>query len=158
MSDKIEVMKANPYEHDNLGSFGRAEYMLLRQFKFPNVYSRDVDQMITADHDRCYTWDYNHARRAFQKHVGGDMSLGSWVRTAPHKNVMDFLKDILLADSGVKWTGYRVMGTVNRSNGYPVWSLQLFAKVDKDTEVYSGENAPNVNVIDKVANPERMGW
>ena len=54
-------------------------------------------------------------------------------------------RSLLKADSEVKWSGFRVLGTVNPSNGYVVWSLGLFAKRrGSKTKVYSGERAPNV--------------
>jgi hypothetical protein len=38
-----------------------------------------------------------------------------------------------------------LLGSVNHGSGYPVWSLQLFAKhPDSKTVVYTGEKAPNV--------------
>ena len=44
-----------------------------------------------------------------------------------------------------EWSGVRVTGSVNRSNGYPVFCIELFAKhPDSDTKVYSGQAAPNV--------------
>lgn len=52
---------------------------------------------------------------------------------------------MLKADKTIAWSGYRVLGTVNRGNGYPVWTLEIFAKgPDSDTEVYTGQVAPNV--------------
>jgi hypothetical protein len=67
------------------------------------------------------------------------------LRRAKDQQVIDFLVDVLKADKSVTWTGYRVLGTVNRSNGHPVWTLEIFAKdLKSDTEVYTGQDAPNV--------------
>jgi len=137
---------AEPYRHGAMGSLGDASYMLLRQFNFPDTYAPALDKHITADHDRCMSWDYKHVSRCFEKHTGtGELGLQDWLRRATDENVLAFLSDILKADTGVVWTGYRIMGTVHRGNGYPVWTLELFAKHPKSkTKVYTGSNAPNV--------------
>ena len=140
------VFQAEPYQYGEMGSLGKASYMLLRQFQFPNEYE-EKDTLISADHDRCLMWDYAHVCECFKKHMNtGEMGLGHWINSAFDEKVIDFLKDILKADTEVVWTGYRVMGTVNRSNGYPVYTLELFAKhAESKTTVYTGANAPNVS-------------
>lgn len=143
---KIEVLLAEPYRPMELGSFGKATYMLLRQHKFPHFYERHVDEIMSVDHDRCLMWDREHATRCFKEHGSNEMSLERWVQSASSKRLFAFLIDILKAEEchpGVKWTGFRIMGTVNRSNGYPVWSFDLFANKSK-TKVYSEGHAPNV--------------
>ncbi|MEK7089472.1 MAG: hypothetical protein AAB920_01495 [Patescibacteria group bacterium] len=147
------MMKANPYRFDVMGSFGDAELMLLRQFQFPNEYE-EREKVMSADHDRCLTWDYEHTRLCFMEYTGtGELGFEYWVHTANDEDVIKFLKDILKADEKAVWTGYRVLGTVNRSNGYHVWSLQLFAKhPDSKTKVYSGPDAPNVNDDPRIPN------
>lgn len=139
------VYTAKAYRPHSLGSLDRTSYMYLRQFQFPDTYD-GRDKHATADSDRCFMWDHEHARRCFQQHTGtGELGFESWVNRATDKRIMAFLLDILKADSGVKWTGFRVMGSVHRGNGYPVWTLELFAKhPDSDTPVYSDEDAPNV--------------
>lgn len=146
-----QVLMAKPYHYDAMSSTGNASSMLLRQSNFPNTYDkRDVHT--NADHDRCMGWDYKHALAACQKHMHtGDMGIGHWVQNlASHDEVIAFFVDILKADEqypGVKWTGFRLLGTVNRSNGFPVYTLELFAKhPDTDTEVYTGQDAPNVKM------------
>ncbi len=143
-----KVYTAQPYSFGEMGSFGKAEYMLLRQHQFPDTYD-DRDILITADHDRCFMWDHDHARKCCTRHLKtGEMAIGDWVMRSSEEKVTAFLKDILKADEqypGVVWTGFLVLGTVNRSNGYPVFSLALFAKhPESETEVYSGPDAPNV--------------
>lgn len=141
-----EVYPSEPYRCGAMGSLGDASCMLLRQFNFPNTYTRNLDKHSMADHDRCMSWDPEHTRRCFKQHTGtGELGLEDWLRRATDENVLVFLRDILKAEPGVTWTGYRIMGTVHRGNGYPVWTLELFAKhPDTDTEVYTGSNAPNV--------------
>lgn len=140
------VYQASPYNPGEMGSLGRASYMLLRQFQFPDEYDSDFDKLITADHDRCMSWDYEHARRCFNEYTGtGELGLEGWLGRQADEKIMAFLKDILKADASVKWTGYRIMGSVHRGNGYPVWTLELFAKhPDSDTKVYTDSQAPNV--------------
>ena len=140
-----KVYTANPYQPAQLGSMGRGQYLLIRQHKFPDTYD-EGEQHLTADSDRCFQWDHDHASRCFKEHTGtGDMGLERWVRSAGQERVLKFLVDILKVDTSVKWTGFRVMGTVNQSNGYVVWTLELFAKRrGSKTKVYSSERAPNV--------------
>lgn len=140
-----QVYPAEPYRYGEMGSLGKASYMLLRQFNFPDTYSKD-DKLVQSDHDICSMWDYQHVKRAFNEHTGkGELGLSDWLKKAKDKEVFDFLVDILKEDKNTTWTGFRIMGTVNKSNGGPVWTLELFAKHPKsDTKVYSGEKAPNV--------------
>lgn len=144
-----KVYQAEAYRPAQMGSFGNASYMLIKQHNFPHTYNEETEKLATADSDRCQQWDFLHAGECFKKHTGtGPLGLEAWVRQAWPKDVMAFLVDILKVEEhypGTKWTGWRVMGTVNRSNGYPVWSLQLFAKKrGSKTKVYKSQNAPNV--------------
>ena len=142
------VYMAEPYDLNETGSLGRASGMLIRQHNFPHQYDSQLDKITSADHDRCFQWDHAHARRCFTEHTGtGELNLERWVTSQPPDKVIAFLSDILKADAGAfrAWTGFRVLLTVNRSNGFPVYTLELFAKhPDSHTQVYSGENAPNV--------------
>lgn len=142
---KKRVYPATPYQYGRLGSLGDASYMLLRQYRFPDTYS-EKDELIVRDHDRCMDQDYEHARRCFKEHTGtGECGLQAWLERATDEQVIKFLEDILKVDRNIGWTGYRITGTVNRGNGFPVWSLSLFAKhPQSDTKVYTGEDAPNV--------------
>lgn len=140
------VYRAQAYRFGAMGSLGDATYMLIRQYQFPHQYDPNQDKMVGWDHDRIMQQQHDHGRRCFTEHMGtGELGLESWVRrTAPDK-VIAFLRDILQADQNVSWTGFRVLGTVHRGNGYPVWTLQLFAKhPNTRTKVFSTENAPNV--------------
>lgn len=134
------------YQPGCLGSFDSTEYMLIRQYNFPNIYDSSLDKIISADSDRCSQRDRDHAQRCFKEHIGtGEMDLERWARSAKDEDVITFLKDILKADPKTEWTGYRIMGTVHRSSGYTIWTLSLFSKNPKsDTKVFTGEDAPNV--------------
>lgn len=134
--------------HGDMGSRGSASNKLIRQFKFPYEYDAD-EEMIQADHDRMLQWDHAHASAAFSRHMGtGELGLAQWAKSAGNEQVLLLLKDLFKVDEnhpGVEWTGYRITGTVNQSNGYPVYSLWLFAKKQgSETKVYSGSHAPNV--------------
>jgi len=152
------VTLAEPYRFGAMGSLGDASHMFLAQYKFPYQYE-SRDKMLAADHDRCFQWDYAHARAACDNHMHtGELHIGDWVRKQTPERVFAFLKDILKADSLVKWTGWRVCGTVNLANGYPVFSLSLFAKNShSNTKVYTGDDAPNVgwHVYSRVPEEER---
>lgn len=158
-----QVFIAEPYRPHAMGSLGDASGMLICQYQFPLDY--DVrDKIMHADSDRCFQWDYDHARRCFLTYTGtGEVAFESWVKGQHHDKVFAFLKDILKADPNVEWTGYRILGSVHRGNGFPVWSLQLFAKhPDSRTQVYSGSNAPNVKrMIRRLSNGQIVeddGW
>ncbi len=131
----------------DMGSLGDASNKLIKQFRFPFQYKED-ELLLQADHDRMFEWDYEHTRDAFKHHMKtGELGLPSWAQKSTGKQVLELLKDLFRVDKhypGVKWTGYRITGTVNRSNGYPVYSLWLFAKREgSKTKVYSGDRAPN---------------
>lgn len=142
------VIRATRYDSNETGSLGRASNMYIRQFEFPNKYSAS-DVYTQIDLDRiCHT---HEVARAFEKHgVRGEMSFGSWVRKQHDKTVLACLADIVPHFTKVKplaagWTGYRVLLTVHRGNGFPVFHLELFSKhPEGGTIVHSGSNAPNV--------------
>ena len=132
----VRVSEASPYQPGRMGSLGDADNMLLRQFQFPEAYNAAKDVMLQADHDRCFQWNYDLSREVFTKYLHtGEHNLPSWLRenSTTDKKVISFLKEILAAgyDAGklpkAKWTGYRITYTVNRSNGFPVYSFALFS-------------------------------
>lgn len=139
-----QVLLAEAYNPSEMGSLGRAAYMLHRQIKFPLEYDPAVDKMLSADHDRLLSWDYNHFRECCRRFLNtGELGIGSWVRSVREKELFEFLKAALKADRLVDWTGCRVLGTVHRGNGYPVYTLQLFSN-QSGCEVFSEDFAPNV--------------
>ena len=140
------VYQAEAYRSGAMRSLGDASYMLIRQHQFPNEYDPDKDQMANWDHDRIMQQQHDHGCRCFAEHTGtGELGLDSWARRAEPEKVLAFLRDILKADQNIKWTGFRILGTVHRGNGYPVWTLELFAKhSESETKVFDTENAPNL--------------
>ena len=140
------VYRAEPKRMFAMGSLGDASGMLIRQFNFPDTYKED-EQLWNADHDRLLDQDYDHWKSTVEDYKAkiGNRGLFTWLEHGKQADVLEFLVKVLKADASVKWTGFRILGTVNRSNGYPVYSLEVFAKSPRSgTEVYSGESAPNV--------------
>lgn len=141
------VYRAETYRHGAMGSLGDASCMLITQHQFPSEYDSDLDKWTGWDHDRIMQQQYAHESRCFQEHTGtGELGLEEWVQiNARPGKVLAFIKDILEADPDVEWTGYRIMGTVNRGSGYPVWTLDLFSKhPDSNTKVFDTKDAPNL--------------
>lgn len=147
-----EVMKSNLY--GDTSSLGDAAYKLVDQHNFPNVFDSETDDLLSADHDRMMQWDLAHFRQCCQDYVGsGECAIPQWVSCNKPKRVVQFLKALFKVEeqkdryAGLKWVGYRVMVTVNRSNGYQVYSLELFGKrPGSKTKLYSGPHATNVNM------------
>ncbi|MEI7620446.1 MAG: hypothetical protein WCJ57_02650 [Candidatus Falkowbacteria bacterium] len=143
--EKIIVMPAEPYRMCALQSYGNASYMLLKQFQFPSE-RYDHEQLITVDSDRAYHWDNKHIDKCYQSFSFTHHSFEYQVREKNEDEILSFLKKVMRADSNVKWTGFRIMGTVS-GNGHAIFTWQLFAKDPKsNTLVYSGDEAPNVRV------------
>lgn len=142
---KYRVDLAEPQRFWALSSTGDASGMLCGQYQFPYEYT-DEDMFLSNDHDRLISWDADHFRQCMEKHgIKGEAGFSNPSLITPEK-MLDFLKDIFQVEKKypeVKWTGWRILGTVNRSNGFPVFSLQLFAN-NSEVEVYSNGNAPNV--------------
>jgi hypothetical protein len=141
-----KVQSANPFRYNALGSFGDANLMIVRQYNFPFIHE-DHEQHCSADHDRLMQHDYDYATTCIRKHTGsGELVLGQWFNESPDEKVISFIKEYFRADSNVIWTGYRIRGSVHKTSGQTIWSLDLFSKDPKSTtEVYSDLEAPNVS-------------
>lgn len=148
-----KMRKAQGYRSGAMGSLGDANNMFIGQFNFPAEYT-DEDRVTQADSDRILSRDYDGFRKTLMKFVGsGEMAIGSWIGGSMHgeieatdENVMAFIKEALkvdLAYPGVEWTGWQVTGTVHRGNGFPIYTLSLFAN-RSGVAVYSDQLAPNV--------------
>jgi len=150
---QLRVFQAQPYRCQSMVLFGDASYMLIRQHDFPDTFD-ERDRYEQTDHDHCFQRDFNYAWSCFKRHTGeGELSFGHWAKGASDERIIAFIADILKADKDVKWTGYRIMGTVIRGIR-PVWTLELFAKhSDSATKVYSDDTAPNVG--QKYVSPPR---
>lgn len=138
------VFIANPYSSMDMSSLGDGCHVLYRQVRFPLEYDPDVDLMLVADHDRLLSWDHKAFQQACQDFIGaGELMIGQWAIGAAEGRFLDFLAAILQADTSVAWTGGRVLGSVHLGNGYPVFTLELFAN-RSGVKVYTGQDAPNV--------------
>lgn len=152
---KNRVFTAEAFYPGAMGSLGDASGMLLRQYKFPDTYA-EKDTIAGADHDRIISWDRDHWDACIEKYrkIIGERSLDYWAQYGKPKDILAFLSDIFSSKSmsdykDITWTGFRILGTVNRSSGYPVYTLQLFAKhKDTKTKVYSTPMAPNVQAVE----------
>lgn len=137
---------AEPHDFSRLGSRGDANHMLLRQFQFPLDYEDDEGRASRYS-DRAMDHDLDQWRSILMQHTGedGDRHLTDWVRNERNNDaqLMALFADII----GVEkhgWTGYRVTVTIG-DNGQDILFFELFAKREgSTTEVYSGENAPNI--------------
>lgn len=157
MNINLKVLQAEAYRYGAMGSSGNANNMLMRQFQFPAEFDRHVDVMMSADSDRLLMWDYDGFRKTLEKFLGkGEGAIGEWVRRswegkteATDEQVMAFIIEALKAKEqhpDVVFTGWRVTGTVHRGNGFPIYTLSLFAN-RSGVAVYSDESAPNVEEV-----------
>ncbi|MBI5654717.1 hypothetical protein HZC53_03640 [Candidatus Uhrbacteria bacterium] len=153
--DRYQVLKAQAFNSREIGSLGNASLMFIRQFQFPDTYD-PLDGYVGVDHDHVMSEGRNRCIECLMRHTGfGELGLGDWARRTRDADekfyvvsdvkIIAFLKDFLQAEPGTNWTGYRITQTVNRGNGAPVWTLEIFAKhPDSKTKVYTGQDAPNV--------------
>lgn len=141
----LQVLIAEPYRPGQMGAKGRANGMLIRQDKFPLSFIEGMDILKSWDSDRCYTNDLDHTVGCFVQYAHGEENFEAWAQVAPHDDVLRFVRDITKADRQVAWTGFRILGTVDRTTDHPVWTFQLFARHENaGFMVYSGPGSPNV--------------
>ena len=133
------------YQPRMLGSTCMTTNMLIRQFQFP-LECCEADSTTGRDTDRIILQDFERAQGCLKRHgVLGEGAIGDWSRRATDEAVINFLVDFIPADQNIVWTGYQISGSVDKSNGGVIYHLRLFAKhPESSTEVYTGQNAPNV--------------
>lgn len=144
---KNRVYPAEPYRHNQMGSFGKAENMLIRQFQFPDIYRED-EQMLSGYSDRLAYLPVNFKKydACFRHHTGRSDSqmFEYWLKSANDTQIFNFCMDIMNVPPTFEPTGYCITGTV-AGNGQALWHFSLFSKKkESNTAVYTGENAPNV--------------
>ena len=144
---KNRVYPAEPYRHNQMGSFGKAENMLIRQFNLPDIYGED-EQMLSAYSDRlsCLPGNLRKQNDCFKHHTGkGDNQMFEyWLKSANDTEIFNFCMDIMNAPATFKPTGYCITGSVG-GNGHAIWHFSLFSKKkESNTAVYTREDAPNV--------------
>jgi len=137
------VNMAEPYKPNNMGSSGKAKFMLIAQNNFPLSYDGDKDKIISAYLDRIQGYDKLHISDCFKKFNFNERSFESYFKEKSPKVVLSFICELLHQDCNI-YTGYRITGMVG-GNSYPYYLFELFSKhPETDTEVYSGHNAPNI--------------
>lgn len=123
-----------------------ASGMLIGQYNFPAVYDKVRDTITSAYSDRVYSWDYEHSNKIVEKYKAGDIE--KLIASSDDETILNYFVELLKLDKEeepVTWTGWRVVGYVNQSNGFPVYRYDVFSKhTDSNTEVYTGHRAPNV--------------
>ena len=162
-----EVLIAEPWRSgaSHYSNSYPAQYMLVAQHNYPYVYDAARDKYTGADNDRISMWDRTQSDRAHEMLMVMLGIRGRW--TGGHESAIkslsleDGLRFItalyvekigivmgrpwLLSEGWKQWTGWRVLVTVNRSSGYPVYSYELFRNVS-GVPTYTGEmGARNVD-------------
>ena len=153
------ITKAKPYRRGILHPTSTAQNVLIRQFNFPEHFSKE-DGHISRKVSDIYHLDKFRAERCFEQHLVAAprrMSIVDHLQELPDEKVLDFVKNFLQIDRlppmKIEWNGYRITASVNQSNGKTEFEFELFAKhPESDTEVYTGSDAPNVK---RIANHEQ---
>jgi hypothetical protein len=151
MAAMQQVDVASEYNPREMEATGRASGMLIRQHRFPFTYG-EGEIVFSLDHDRVATEE--NFRQAVREIIPADRegrrpSLWAFFLKANPEIIRRFIAAVASPHahsySDARWTGFRVLASINRGSGYPVWHLQLFAKRPRSrTPVYSNEAAPNV--------------
>lgn len=163
-----EVLMAEAYDPSEMGSLGKASLMLLRQWRFPHRYNEERGDYVTsADHDRINSWGDRWKLANDLIPMDGNWKVGieRFITQFPTAKVFEFVKTAMIdpkSDAPARdWYGFRILGTVRRDNGYPIYSLELFARGQTAkgnptrTPTYSGPFAPNVK---KPERNDRNPW
>ena len=138
---KGKVTIASKYYVDTL-----VNNVLVRQSNFPFIYDADLDILIGEDNDELLKNKWEETTGCFLNHTGNDEKfLRKWLKNQPDNKIINFIRELLGADTNIKWTGYRILAAINPSVGNTYWRFELFSRHPKSsTAVYSGELAPNV--------------
>ena len=140
---KLYAEKAQPFSSANMGSFGKANGMLIKQFQFPLLFEAGKDSINSAYLDRIEGWYPEDARKCLEKYNLKGWGLEDRIRNMDDKTILNFLCEIMKVERS-SYTGFRILGTVS-NNGHAHYVFQLFSKHPQSTtEVFSGNCAPNV--------------
>jgi len=137
---------ADIYEYGDMSSSGQATRALLRQSKFPYEYDENLDSLIGEYSDRLHQfYGFDHWKKAC-KLIKSGRDMQGFLQYGKVKDIIPFLQFAMKADPDVKWTGFRILGGVNKATAYPYYIFQLFAKSPASkTKVYSSlRKAPNI--------------
>ncbi len=142
-SEKIEVDIAQIYRRGAMNSRGSASNMLLSQFEFPLYFEEEKDKFYSHYLDRLKNDDKNHVKKILSKYNFEETFLEYNIRESKFDKLFSFVCE-MLKQKREDWTGYRILGNVG-DRGHNYFNFQLFRKdPSTDTEVYSGDIAPNV--------------
>lgn len=142
-SEKFQVKIAQKYRSGAMFSLGNASYMLLSQDNFPLYFDDRKEEICSHDLDRLQIHNENHVKKVLSKYNFEEHSLEYNIRDTKPEILFYFVCK-MLKQKRKDWTGYRILGTVG-GNGHNHFTFQLFKKDPlTDTEVYSGDEAPNV--------------
>lgn len=135
-----------PYNSGLLKSGRGFTAMFVRQFNFPSTFGADSDMYESADNDVLREKDCERHNVCFAKHTGtGELGFSNWVEESSDELVLNFIKDILEVDANLNWTGYRILVSRSLSNGYIIWTFEIFLKhPESNTMVFTGDGAPNI--------------
>lgn len=126
-----------------MGSYGKANTMLISQHQFPWDYDYHKDKIASAYLDRMREWDSAHITKCLQKYRFDMTYLDSQIRVEESEQLFKFICELMKEDRK-KWSGYRVTGNVG-GDGHAYYHFQLFYKhPESTTMVYSGDKAPNI--------------
>jgi len=139
-----KVLHAEPYVEEALASNGKADGMLIRQFRFPDAYDVRETLMEHLHGGFRYCRDRERVEALFKRYGVTEVHLGTWARRQDDETLFAFVKELADPEGKAVWTGFRILGTI-QMNGYPFWTLELFLKLPGlTTPVYTGDDAPNV--------------
>jgi hypothetical protein len=121
--------------------------MQICQSQFPTEYNTDSgDVLLTTYLDRYrrhYHEEYDALCKKFR--IKGDLSLTDWFMYSSSDEVLPFLISVFriifgdFMDQHV-WVGYRVLVSINKSNGYPYHYIELFHRGENSsTELSDGD-------------------
>lgn len=157
-----KIYTAMEYRPCEMGSFGNAMRMLLRQYRFPAEYDETLEHHVFADSDRLLM-HHPEANDVFKRLTGLDLNgvsethLEDWFRNADPGYMLRVVTEVMgvAGPPRRKWTGFRILGSVG-GNGYAMWSFELFAKHPKSrTALYDTENVPELKPMPRRS---RGGW
>ena len=139
-----KVSLAVPYQVGTL-----TNNTLVRQFDFPFIYNADLDIILIGENDVLMREKYERTIACFTKHTEyAEMFLKKWVEKSSDDDILEFLIDILEADTNVSWSGYRILSSIKPGLNYTFWTFELFYKHPRShTAVYTGADAPNVMLL-----------
>ncbi len=125
-----KVLQEKGYSYQNLLDcyVSPVSDICIRRFEFPLDTYSDNDKMLFGYSDRAISHDRDYISKCFQTHTDtGDQGFGKWSTNAKPEEIISFLRDFFKVNQSIKWTGFRIMGSVG-CDGYLIWTFELFWK------------------------------